>query len=65
MEHHPGAVGPLLEMMDALVVGLDEQGYKASYRLLRFDNPKELDPNDYRDTEEILEYTHRIPWGNA
>ena len=50
VEHHDWAIGSLVEMADAVVEAFSLQGKKASYRLLQFTNPIELDVDFYRGT---------------
>lgn len=59
VETHDWAIPSLVECADAVVEGLEQMGHKATYRLLQFNDPVEIDPELYR---EGAAYSHRIGW---
>ena len=61
VEHHDWAINSLIELAEAVVEAYKLQGMEASYRLLMFENPTELDPEIYAGA--MNRYVHFTPFG--
>lgn len=61
VEHDPGALPNLIDMCEALVeIGCTMDGVPVvGYRILKFENPVELDPEEFRDYDSFCFRSNR------